>query len=116
LLQAEKEIMIHKTLSLNKDKVIVTFEIPGTVWADRINLVGDFNDWDRENLPFRHNREDNWSVEVELDRGREYRFRYLINGDYWGYDWHADNAPGDDGRCDSIIVADCPVTARAAAH
>jgi 1,4-alpha-glucan branching enzyme len=104
--------MIHKTPSLDENKVIVTFEIPGTVWADRINLVGDFNDWDRENLPFRHNREDNWYVKVELDRGREYRFRYLINGDYWGYDWHADkHVLGDDGSSDSIIVADCSASA-----
>lgn len=101
--------MIHKRLSPKDGKVIVTFEIPGSVWASRINLVGDFNGWDPESLLFRHNRDDNWEVEVELDRGREYRFRYLIDGDYWGYDWHADkHAPRPEGGLDSVVIAELP--------
>ena len=99
--------MIHKRLSAEENKVIVAFEIPGTVWAERINLVGDFNGWDRENLPFHYNQRDNWYVELELEKRHEYRFRYLIDGDYWGYDWHADkHTPGDDGSCDSIVIAE----------
>ena len=39
--------MIRKRLSADESKVIVTFEIPGSVWADRIHLVGDLNDWDQ---------------------------------------------------------------------
>jgi hypothetical protein len=69
--------------------------------------VGELKDWDPESLPLRHDREDNWSVEVELDRGREYRFRYLIDGEYWGYDWHADkHTAGDDGAYNSVVVAE----------
>lgn len=99
--------MIQKRVSSNAGKVIITFQIPGAVWADRINLVGEFNDWDRESLPFRHDRQDNWSVEVEVDGGREYRFRYLIDGEYWGYDWHADkHMAGEDGVYSSVVVAD----------
>jgi hypothetical protein len=40
--------MIHKRHSLNPGKVVVVFEIPSTIWADRVNLVGDFN-----NQPFK---------------------------------------------------------------
>ena len=72
--------MIHKQPSSDGDKVIVTFEIPGSVWADRITLVGDFNNWDQESLPFHHNRRDDRQVRVELEPGREYRFRYLVDG------------------------------------
>ena len=98
--------MIRKRPASNEGKVIVEFEVPGSVWAERINLVGDFNDWDRESLPFVHNRDDNWHLELELEAGGEYRFRYWIDGDYWGYDWHADkHLPGADGACDSIVVA-----------
>jgi 1,4-alpha-glucan branching enzyme len=98
--------MIYRKPSQHGNKVIVRFEIPGAIWADRINLVGDFNSWDRHNLPFRLGREENWCVELELDRGVEYRFRYLINGDYWGHEWHADrHARGADGTSDSILVA-----------
>ena len=105
--------MIHKTMSTKENKVLVRFEIPGSVWAERINLVGDFNDWNRESLPFRHSRDENWFVELELDRGQEYRFRYLIDGDYWGYDWHADkHLHGADGSCDSIVIAEIPADTR----
>jgi hypothetical protein len=51
--------MIRKQPSSNANKVIVTFEIPGSIWADRIYLVGDFDDWDVHSLPFRYNRQEN---------------------------------------------------------
>jgi 1,4-alpha-glucan branching enzyme len=87
-------------------KVVITFEIPGSIWADRIYLVGDFNDWDQESLPFRHNGRDDWQVEVELDRGREYHFRYLIDGNYWRSEWQADrHVAGPDGAYDSVVIA-----------
>jgi 1,4-alpha-glucan branching enzyme len=100
--------MIRKRRTAN-NKVAVTFEIPGAIWADRINLVGDFNGWDSESLPLRPDHEGNWHIEIELDEGSEYRFRYLIDGDYWGHDWHADkHAPNPDGSNDSIVIASVP--------
>jgi 1,4-alpha-glucan branching enzyme len=97
--------MIRKSRTDSEDTVRVTFEIPGSVWAERINLVGDFNGWDRDSLPFVLDREGNWVVELDLQRGRQYRFRYLVNGDYWGYDWHADkHTPRPDGQSDSILI------------
>jgi 1,4-alpha-glucan branching enzyme len=101
--------MINKRPSSNKNKVIVTFEIPGSVWADRIHLVGDFNDWDHESMPFRLNGRDNWQVEVELERGREVRFRYLVDGAYWRSDRQADrHAAASDGAYDSVVIAQLP--------
>ena len=101
--------MIFKRPSFHPNKVVVIFEIPSTVWADHINLVGDFNDWDRNNLPFRQSRQENWQVEVELDAGREYRFRYLFDGGHWGYDWHSDKSlPDTTGGYDSIVIAEFP--------
>jgi 1,4-alpha-glucan branching enzyme len=104
--------MIHKRHSIDGNGVIVTFEIPGSVWADRIHLVGDFNGWDRQSLPFRHNRRDDWQVEVELERGHEYHFRYLVDGDHWRSDRHADGqAVGSDGAYDSVVIAQLPQAA-----
>lgn len=105
--------MIRKRPSTNKGKVIVTSEIPGTIWAERINLVGDFNNWDRKSLPFRYNSQENWQIEIELDAGREYRFRYLFDGDQWHDDWHADKCIADPhGRYYSILVAEAPPETR----
>jgi 1,4-alpha-glucan branching enzyme len=98
--------MIRKELSAKENKVIVIFEIPGSIWADQIHLVGDFNGWDVHSLPFRHNREENWEVQLELDEGREYRFGYLIDGDTWGSKQQADqHAVGPNGTYDSAVIA-----------
>jgi 1,4-alpha-glucan branching enzyme len=103
--------MIQKRPSHNPGKVIVTFQIPGAVWADRIHLLGEFNGWSRDSLPLRPNRNGQWEVEVELEAGREYRFRYLIDGEYYGYDWQADkHLVGADGRCDSVVLASSPAS------
>ncbi|MFQ5576802.1 MAG: isoamylase early set domain-containing protein [Anaerolineae bacterium] len=101
--------MIHKKPSADGQQVIVTFEIPGTIWAERINLVGDFNDWDQDNIPFQRNRRDNWQVELALPVGHEYRFRYLFDGRHWRDEWQADKyIPNNHGSFDSIIVTTLP--------
>ncbi len=98
--------MIHKRPSTDAGKVVVTCEIPGSIWADQIHLVGDFNRWDRESLPFRPTRQETWQVELELNRGGEYRFRYLIDGLQWRSDCHADlHKLGSDGVFDSVVIA-----------
>ena len=109
--------MIRKRSAIQAGKIIVTFEVPGSIWAERINLVGDFNDWDHESLPFQRNRAGDWLIDVEMDSGRAYQFRYLLDGAYWRYDWHADNyAPNRHGGYDSIVVAElsCAFTPRRA--
>jgi 1,4-alpha-glucan branching enzyme len=104
--------MIHKRGSTHKDKIVVTFEIPGSIWAERIHLVGDFNGWDRDSLPFQPTRQENWQVQIELDQGREYRFRYLVDGVYWQSEWHADrHSAGEDGVFDSVVIAQLPQAA-----
>ena len=104
--------MIRKRLSANEEKVVITFEIPGSVWADRIHLVGDVNDWDRESLPFHRSGGDVWQLEVELERGREIHFRYLVDGAHWRSDRHADaHVAGEDGAYDSVVIAQLPQAA-----
>ena len=45
--------MIHKSLETNAGKPVmqVTFCLPNSYWADKIHLVGDFNDWNRSSHP-----------------------------------------------------------------
>jgi hypothetical protein len=101
--------LIHKRRSTDGDKVIVTFEIPRSIWAEHIHLVGDFNHWDRESLPFRRTREGDWQIELEMETGSEHRFGYLLDGAHWRYDWHADKyVPSPNGGFDSVVVAAVP--------
>jgi len=97
--------MITKAEADKKGLVRVTFELPSTMWAERVNLVGDFNDWDTTATPMTRNRSDaNWKVTIELERGQRYRFRYLVEGKEWINDWHADDHKENPyGSYDSVL-------------
>lgn len=86
-------------------RVRVTFELPSTMWAERVNLVGSFNDWDTAVTPMTHNRSDaNWRVTLDLEAGQRYRFRYLVDGKEWLNDWHADDhVENPYGSYDSVV-------------
>ncbi len=46
-----------------------------------------------------------WHITLELDQGREYQFRYLVNGTDWHNDWHADKyVPNRFGSDNSVVV------------
>jgi 1,4-alpha-glucan branching enzyme len=97
--------MIHKEPAKEKDKANVTFILPSNIWAERVNVVGEFNDWDTRATPMIRNRSDaNWKVTLELQTGKRYRFRYLIDGREWLNDWHADDhIENPYGSYDSIV-------------
>jgi 1,4-alpha-glucan branching enzyme len=83
----------------------VTFVLPSTMWAERVNLVGEFNDWDTTATPMTHSRTDaDWKASVDLQPGRRYRFRYLVDGKEWLNDWHADDhIENPYGSYDSVV-------------
>lgn len=98
--------MIKKESSTKAGKVRVTFELPSTMWAESVYLVGDFNNWDQNSMPMMQSRADAaWHITLELDKGREYQFRYLVNGTDWHNDWHADKyVPNQYGSDNSVVV------------
>lgn len=82
--------MIRKQ-ALPAGKVAVTFELPAGIWASTVHLVGDFNNWDTTSLPFKERSNDGaWEITVVLEAGRDYQFRYLLNGSEWQNDFEAD--------------------------
>ena len=84
--------MIKKETISGTNQIRVTFAVPSTAWADRVNLVGEFNDWDTTATPMFQTRSDaDWQVKVDLKAGLRYRFRYLVDGKEWLNDWHADD-------------------------
>jgi 1,4-alpha-glucan branching enzyme len=97
--------MIEKEPATKSHWVRVTFLLPSNLWAERVNLVGEFNDWDTMATPMSRNRADaNWRVTLELEEGRRYRFRYLVDGKEWLNDWHADDhAENPYGSYDSVL-------------
>lgn len=83
--------MITKRAGSRPGVMLVTFQLPDTLQADSVHLVGDFNDWDKRSLPLNRTRPNGlWEVTIEVERGRTYHFRYLVDGDVWQNDWDAD--------------------------
>jgi 1,4-alpha-glucan branching enzyme len=97
--------MITKAPSKKRGLVNVTFELSSTMWAERVNLVGDFNDWDTTATPMTRSRSDaNWKATIELEVGGRYVFRYLVDGKEWLNDWHADDhVENPYGSYDSVL-------------
>jgi 1,4-alpha-glucan branching enzyme len=97
--------VITKEVSESGERVRVTFELPSALWADRVNVVGSFNDWDTTATPMTHQGANGaWTVTVELEVGRRYAFRYLVDGSEWRNDWHADDYEENAyGSLDSVV-------------
>ena len=96
--------MLTKKVSKNGKKCRVTFELPADVNAESAALCGDFNDWDKEALPMKKLKSGVFKVAVTLETGREYRFRYWLDGERWENDWEADAyKPNEFGSDDSIV-------------
>ncbi len=98
--------MIIKEPSPRSGKLIVTFQFPAADWAQEVHLVGDFNEWNKQRSPMcKDPAHPLWSLQLELDKGREYQFRYLVNQTSWHNDWHADKyAPNIHGSDNSVVV------------
>jgi hypothetical protein len=70
----------------------VTFRLPSeaSLGARKVSVVGDFNNWEKEATLLTKQENGDFIIALELDAGKEYRFRYLIDGQRWENDWHAD--------------------------
>lgn len=98
--------MITKTAGLRPGFVRVTFELPSSIAAQTVHVVGDFNDWNRHSHALtRANPDDDWRLVIELETGKAYQFRYLIDGTTWQNDWHADRyEPNPFGGENSVLI------------
>ena len=83
-----------------KKKCRVRFELPRELSATTAYLVGDFNNWDKTATPMKQLKSGVWKIDVDLQKNREYQFRYFLDGSEWHNDWNADayvpnNVDGD---------------------
>lgn len=96
--------MIKKDYSKTGRACKVTLELPPAVQADTAALCGEFNEWDPDANQMKRRKDGSFSITVSLKPGREYRFRYLLDGQRWENDWEADAyAPNQFGTEDSIV-------------
>lgn len=84
---------IRKKYQTDKPVCKVTFSIS----ADTANkyskafLVGDFNKWDINATQMKKMKKDgSFAVTLELETGKEYEFRYLLDNSFWTNETEAD--------------------------
>lgn len=67
-----------------KTKVMFTLPAANIIGADECVLLGEFNDWNLEK-GFNLNKQADGSmqVEVELETGKDYQYRYLLGNGRW---------------------------------
>lgn len=84
----------------------ITFRLPKDAvgQARKVTVVGDFNKWDSEASPMKKRRNGDFETTLELPAGKEYRFRYLIDGHRWENDWSADKYEQNPYGCDDSVV------------
>ena len=82
--------MLKKKFLKTKPTCEVTFELPDQIAAKNVSVVGDFNDWDPGANPLKK-RKGVWQATLKLEQGREFQYRYFVNGGEWYNDFEADN-------------------------
>jgi 1,4-alpha-glucan branching enzyme len=84
----------------------VIFRLPGEAVPENctVCLAGDFNGWNVGAAPMRRLRSGDYSITIDLATGRDYRFRYFIDGDRWENHWCADRYDPNPYGCDDSVV------------
>ncbi|MEM9553040.1 MAG: isoamylase early set domain-containing protein [Acidobacteriota bacterium] len=96
--------MLKKSYSKTGKRCRVTFKVPEAE-AERIAVLGEFNAWDAGSHPLVRRKDGSFSTTISLEAGREYRFRYLVDGDEWRNDDAADAlVPNRFGTQDCVLA------------
>jgi hypothetical protein len=100
--------MLRKSRSPSAGYVRVIFELPSSLWASCIYLVGDFNDWREDEICLYQDRSGAWTTSLDLLEGETYEFRYIIDGQ-WRTDFQADAVTDNIyASQNSIVIAMLP--------
>ena len=73
--------------------------------AGTAHIVGEFNNWDSVSTPMKKLKTGAFTTTINLQKGREYQFRYLLDNKIWENDAEADKyVPTPFGDCDNSVV------------
>lgn len=96
--------MLRKTFLADGKRCRVTFRAPAEWNASEVRVLGDFNDWDGARHPLVRRKSGGFSRTIQLEAGRTYRFRYVLDGDRWVNDDLADGYVSNPfGSTDGIV-------------
>jgi len=89
---AENQPLMGRKYSDEKTRCQVTFWLPRDAAPDAtsVAVAGSFNEWSLDRHPMTRSDNGDFSLEIELEAGKEYEFRFVIDGVRWENAWNAD--------------------------
>lgn len=96
---------MKKTFVKNSVECKVTFQIPAEVLAGskKASVAGDFNNWDIEANPVKITKGEG-SVTLALPIGKEFQYKFVIDGYRWENDANADRYVSNEfGEANSVV-------------
>ena len=96
--------MLKKQYLKSKDICKVTFYTAPELEAEKVSLVGDFNQWSESATPMQPLKDGRFKATVELTKDSRYQFRYLINDIERRNDWDADEYVPNPFSGDNSVV------------
>lgn len=85
----------------------VTFVLPKEKGnsAETAYVVGEFNGWDTLSNPMKKLKSGEFKTTIDLEPGRHYQFRYVLDGRNWENDGDADRyVPSPYGDSDNSVI------------
>jgi 1,4-alpha-glucan branching enzyme len=99
---------IKKQYLKSKPVCKVTFRISEEIGnsAGTAHVVGEFNNWDSVYTPMKKLKTGAFTTTLDLEKGREYQFRYLLDNKIWENDADADKyVLTPFGDCENSVIA-----------
>ena len=97
---------LKKQFYVKKPVCKVTFKLNKEIVdsANRVNLAGDFNNWDINSIPMKKLKGGEYAVSVDLEKGKAYQFKYLVDGNSWVNEKEADSHVPNDFQSENSVV------------
>ena len=98
---------LKKQFDAKKQVCKVTFTLAKNITSssNRVNLVGDFNNWNIESIPMERLKSGDYSVSINLEKGKEYQFKYLVEGLGWLNEKEADKHVLNNYQTENSVIS-----------
>lgn len=104
---ADNQQLMRRKHSSDQTRCTVTFWLPREAAPDANSVMeaGSFNDWCVDGHSMERSKDGDFSLERELPAGKDYQFRFVIDGARWENAWNADKYVWcDHAQCENSVI------------
>ncbi|MEO7175016.1 MAG: isoamylase early set domain-containing protein [Saprospiraceae bacterium] len=98
---------IKKQAFNKKGTTKVTFTLPEAgIAVQKAVVLGEFNAWNSSSNELKKQKDGSFKTTLELENGKSYAFRYLVNDSVWMNDLEADSTiPAGMAATENAVIA-----------